>query len=473
MKNLVFLFIYLILFSTVATAASTPATGPVSNIFGRDPVTGKALSIETGTDPWDLPQLDASGYIPSELLNPDITRDAELGTAADNAETDFESSTSNDFDPDRLAGDTTDDNLVDEAVIDAAIARDTELPSVSADDLISYGYVFHFRADYPVCDDTHPDHDSTLTTLAGWGIDPTNIACDDGFDPLNPTATLVGVSGTGSVGTLAVIDGSAFVAALNGVSGTGSVGTLAVSDNSAYVAGLTGVSGTGSVGTFAVTIMQNGTVALTGVSGTGAIGTLAVTVPASLSVSDDFNRANGAINIGETSWAAAPSHSFPSIASNKVLVSNTTTKYGAYWDDSFSNDQYAEAEITDVGTSSAAGRFVGVLVRQSTSTDTHYRAVVETYGTGENYISLYKNVSGVESILTFAASSFNQYSNIRLEVSGTSLTVKTKTTPGGSYSTTLTHTDSSIASGKPGISLYPQSGANTELVLDNFAAGDL
>lgn len=40
-----------------------------------------------------------------------------------------ESSTSNDFDPDRLAGDTTDNNLVDEAVIDSAIARDSELHS--------------------------------------------------------------------------------------------------------------------------------------------------------------------------------------------------------------------------------------------------------------------------------------------------------------------------------------------------------
>ena len=39
----------------------------------------------------------------------------------------YESKTSNDFDPDRLAGDVTDDNTIDDAIIASSIARDTEL----------------------------------------------------------------------------------------------------------------------------------------------------------------------------------------------------------------------------------------------------------------------------------------------------------------------------------------------------------
>lgn len=39
----------------------------------------------------------------------------------------YESATSNDIDPDRLAGDTTDDNLIDDAIIASTIARDSEL----------------------------------------------------------------------------------------------------------------------------------------------------------------------------------------------------------------------------------------------------------------------------------------------------------------------------------------------------------
>lgn len=38
----------------------------------------------------------------------------------------YESATSNDFDPDRIAGDTSDDNLIDEGIIDADIMRDSE-----------------------------------------------------------------------------------------------------------------------------------------------------------------------------------------------------------------------------------------------------------------------------------------------------------------------------------------------------------
>lgn len=55
----------------------------------------------------------------------------------------YESATSNDIDPDRLAGDTVDDNLIDEAIIDADIARDSELPTVP----VKWGYAIETPVD--------------------------------------------------------------------------------------------------------------------------------------------------------------------------------------------------------------------------------------------------------------------------------------------------------------------------------------
>ena len=48
--------------------------------------------------------------------------------------TTFESATSNDFDPDRLLGDTVDDNLIDADIISADIARDSEITATKLDD---------------------------------------------------------------------------------------------------------------------------------------------------------------------------------------------------------------------------------------------------------------------------------------------------------------------------------------------------
>jgi hypothetical protein len=71
----------------------------------------------------------------SEITYETLNTNGDVGTSAGqlaigNHTHSYESSTSNDFDPDRLAGDTTDDNLVDAAIIDSAIARDTEVPRI-------------------------------------------------------------------------------------------------------------------------------------------------------------------------------------------------------------------------------------------------------------------------------------------------------------------------------------------------------
>jgi len=73
-----------------------------------------------------LGEIYATNFIGDLVGNADTVTNGVYTTDAGSL---FEPATSNDFDPDRLAGDTTDDNLIDEAIIDAAIARDSELPT--------------------------------------------------------------------------------------------------------------------------------------------------------------------------------------------------------------------------------------------------------------------------------------------------------------------------------------------------------
>lgn len=77
-----------------------------------DTAPGGAIVSPTGSDRLPLEQ-SSVGYT--------ITIDKILSVGS------FESATSNDFDPDRLLGDTTDDNLIDDGLIPSTIARDSEL----------------------------------------------------------------------------------------------------------------------------------------------------------------------------------------------------------------------------------------------------------------------------------------------------------------------------------------------------------
>lgn len=83
----------------------------------------------------------------------------------------YESHTSNDIDPDRLAGDTSDDNLVDDAIIASTIARDSEL--VGANE--TYGSGWNADTSLPEKDDIYDylhqidsDDDGVLTDESYW-----------------------------------------------------------------------------------------------------------------------------------------------------------------------------------------------------------------------------------------------------------------------------------------------------------------
>lgn len=107
-----------------------------------------------------------------------------------------------------------------------------------------------------------PDADITHLILLGLNVAATPTT----------TATISGVSATGSAGTLTVQVDAAF--AITGVAGTGSVGSLSVVVDAAF--GVTGVAGTGAAGTVTVSTSSVITADLTGVSATGSVGVLVI-----------------------------------------------------------------------------------------------------------------------------------------------------------------------------------------------------
>jgi hypothetical protein len=93
-------------------------------------------------------------------------------------------------------------------------------------------------------------------------------------------------------------------------------------------------------------------------------------------------------------------------------------------------------------------------------------------GGGYAYVRLYKCVAGSWTQLggTWQANSSAETFPVwlKLEVSGTSLSVKSASSHGGTYTERITATDSAIASGSPGV--Y---GDQPTWGMDNFYAGDL
>lgn len=111
----------------------------------------------------------------------DIDPDRLAGDTADDDKVDaaiiadlsgtYELNDSNDIDPDRLAGDATDDNLIDEGIIDSDIARDSEL--VGSNEV--YGSGWNGDTGLPEKDDIYDylhqidsDDDGSLTDETYW-----------------------------------------------------------------------------------------------------------------------------------------------------------------------------------------------------------------------------------------------------------------------------------------------------------------
>jgi hypothetical protein len=135
----------------------------------------------------------------------------------------------------------------------------------------------------------------------------------------------------------------------------------------------------------------------------------------------------------------------------------------AHWNaDTFSDNQYATATLTSLGTS---GVWVGVSVRAAASGASGYGLYAATSSGQTDY--LYKLVSGTYTTIDSIAGTYAVGNTIRLEVSGTTLTPMRN----GSTHAMGTSTDSSHSSGYGGVAGYGN--GYTTNNLDDLSLGDL
>ncbi len=170
-------------------------------------------------------------------------------------------------------------------------------------------------------------------------------------------------------------------------------------------------------------------------------------------VSDDFNRAD--VNPLAGNWTTCPGVNGLKIVSNQVLPTTIGALNGAYWSaNTFSNDQYSQATFV-----SGLNFDSGLSVRQSASASTYY--FIGVSGTSWQFG---KRIAGTWSYLGTAQTRTTANGTIvRLEVSGTTLKAYFN-----GVQDAYTFTDSSIASGYPGIGTY-----STGLILDDWSGGDI
>lgn len=134
----------------------------------------------------------------------------------------------------------------------------------------------------------------------------------------------------------------------------------------------------------------------------------------------------------------------------------------------FSNDQYSSL-VLSVVTWVTADYSIGVICRASADTNANrdfYGASVLMDSSGDKTTVLYKYVNGTYTAIYSAAVAWTVGDRIELEVEGTTLRVCKNGTPlGGSF----TQTDSSIATGSPGVAC---AGGNT-VYGDDWIGGSL
>jgi hypothetical protein len=173
-------------------------------------------------------------------------------------------------------------------------------------------------------------------------------------------------------------------------------------------------------------------------------------------VSDDFNRANGALGANWTAAFEGP----PTIVSNATVGPTNNADEAAFWSAaSFDADHYSEADTTLGGDTS----WVGVVARLTATQG--YVAVWATNSGGQ--YRLYRVTSSGGSwvqlgIVNSVGTTGTR--RLRVEAEGTTITMFVDSTQ------QIQVTDSAITSGSPGIYHFWLNSTGT---LDNFDGGDL
>jgi len=210
-----------------------------------------------------------------------------------------------------------------------------------------------------------------------------------------------------------------------------------------FVDGIKSSNTTYNAGTVATTVTMGGNVF--GTVFTGYLADVVLTgshpLPAAVSVSDDFNRANGALG---ANWTTLTGTNAPAIQSNTWDAAGTQPS-ASYWSaNTFSANQSAEISFTDFS--------VGPSVRMAGAAQTAYYAYAEDDGleSGTFIFRLYKVVAGTPTLLGSSATGQTEQV-LKLTASGTTITLYSLASHGGAANSRIAVVDSAIATGQAGI----------------------
>ena len=189
------------------------------------------------------------------------------------------------------------------------------------------------------------------------------------------------------------------------------------------------------------------------------------TVAAPTTVSDDFNRADGAIG---SNWTVINDSSYAVVASNVATTPTSAAYPNCIYASTFTFTANQFSRATMVRSNDTSGQAIELTVRGSGSslaTLSNYAVTISSAGWG-----MYKMVNGTELALSSGtdtgSDAFNTGDVCELRVIGTSITLYKN----GTLLTTCT--DSSVSTGKPGFNLVSNNSA-AQAAIDNWVGGNL
>lgn len=180
---------------------------------------------------------------------------------------------------------------------------------------------------------------------------------------------------------------------------------------------------------------------------------------------DDFNRADGAIG---SNWTAPSGKTAPSISGNKAVGSDSAER-DAYWTNwTGGANQRAWIKVANVGASDISAN---VRVR-SGSNGLGYTADWHATSASGGVLTCFRMDGaqiGTDVPLTQANVAY-----LDISANGTTITVRTSTN-GTDWTSRISATDSTYASGSPGIRFYnhPNAAGDTSVGIDEFGANPL
>ena len=189
-------------------------------------------------------------------------------------------------------------------------------------------------------------------------------------------------------------------------------------------------------------------------------GVASATTLAGIAASDDFNRADGRLGANWTKPLASQNNLV--IVNNQVGVDVEDSHNYAFWSaDSFSQDQYSQVRIGNVGP------WNGVIARAQPFIDRFYMAFVF----GPNDYRIYLRKDGLYySLTTGSTETWVTGDIIGLEAAGLN-PVQLTLLRNGNPVLTYTDTTENLVGGSPGIGIYSPSGDH--LAIDDWEGGDL